>query len=260
MLPRIDELMHIARLTNAVVIGISESKLGDSVLTSEIQIDEYDLLRCDKNRHGGGRVACYIKNDLSYNVKSYFPKDIENMLFELLLPNTKPIAVDTVYPPPNQTNFMEIFNENLSTVDTNDVETYILGDFNINLWQNGDYVFQNPNLLSCQSVPNDAKNYFDFGTMFGLKQLIESPTRITCGSSSIIDHILASFSDRVTQQGILNVGLSDHQLIFCTRKNTRIKRDGHKQIKFRCSKTIPLMVMRKLWLKLIFLSVKTLTM
>ena len=32
---------------------------------------------------------------------------------------------------------MEIFNENLSKVDTNNVETYILGDFNINLWQNG---------------------------------------------------------------------------------------------------------------------------
>ena len=70
--------------------------------------------------------------------------------------------------------------------------------------------------------------------MFGLKQLIESPTRITCSSSSIIDHILASFPDRVTQQGILNVGLSDHQLIYCTRKITRIKRGGHKQIKF-CS-------------------------
>ena len=104
--------------------------------TSEIQIDEYDLLRCDRNRHGGG-VACYIRNDLSYNVKSYFPKDIENIFFELLLPNTKPIVVGTIYHPPNQTNFMEIFNENLSKVDTNNVETYFLGDFNVNLWQNG---------------------------------------------------------------------------------------------------------------------------
>ena len=72
--------------------------------------------------------------------------------------------------------------------------------------------------------------------MFGLKQLIESPTQINCGSSSIIDHILASFPDRVTQRGILNVGLSDHQLIYCTRKITRIKRGGHKQIKFRSLK------------------------
>ena len=80
LLPKIDELRHIARLTNAAVIGISESKLDDSVSTSEIQIDEYDLLRCDRNRHGGG-VACYIRNDLSYNVKSHFPKDIENIFF-----------------------------------------------------------------------------------------------------------------------------------------------------------------------------------
>ena len=69
--------------------------------------------------------------------------------------------------------------------------------------------------------------------MFGLKLLIESPTRITCSSSSIIDHILASFPDRVTQRGILNVGLSDYQLIYCIRKIARIKRGGHKQIKFR---------------------------
>ena len=228
-LQKIDELRHIARLTNATVIGISELKLDDSVSTSEIQIDEYDLLRCGRSRHGGG-VACYIRNDLRYNVKSYFPKDIENIFFELsLLPNTKPMVVGTIYRPPNQTNFMEIFNENLSKVNTTNIETYILGDFNINLWQNGDYVFQKHNFLSCFSVPNDVKNYFDFYTMFGLKQLIESPTRITCSSSSIIDHI----PDRVTQQGILNVGLSDHQLIYCTRKITRTKRGGQKQTTFR---------------------------
>ena len=66
--------------------------------------------------------------------------------------------------------------------------------------------------------------------MFVIKQLIESPTRIACISSSFVDHILANFLDRVTQQGILNVGLSDHQLIYCTRKITRIKRSGHEQI------------------------------
>ena len=48
LLPKIDELRHIARLTNAAVIGISLSILDDSVLTSEIQIDEYDLLPCDR--------------------------------------------------------------------------------------------------------------------------------------------------------------------------------------------------------------------
>ena len=158
-------------------------------------------------------VACYIRNDLSHNVKSYFPKDIENIFFELFLLNTKPIVAGTIYRPPNQTNFVEIFNEHLSKVGTNNIETYILGDFNINLWQNGHYVFQKHNFLSCQSVPNDVENYFDFCTMFDLKKLIENQTQRTCSSSSIIDQILVSFPDRVTQRGILNVGLSDHQLI-----------------------------------------------
>ena len=177
-MPKIEELRHIARLTNTAVIGISESKLDDSVLTSEIQIDEYDLLRCDKNRHGVG-VACYIRNDLSYNVKSYFSKDTENIFFELLSPNTKPIVVATIYHPPNQTNFIEIFNENLSKVDTNNLETYILGDFNINLWQNGHYVFQKHNLLSCHSVPNDVKHYLlsDYQLIYCTKKNYQNKKR-----------------------------------------------------------------------------------
>ena len=52
----------------------------------------------------------------------------------------------------------------------------------------------------------------------------------------IIDHILANFLDRVTQQWISNVGLSDHQRIYCVIKITRIKKGGHKQIKLRSFK------------------------
>ena len=35
LLPKIDELRHIAKVTNEVVIRVSESKLGNSVLTPE---------------------------------------------------------------------------------------------------------------------------------------------------------------------------------------------------------------------------------
>ena len=68
--------------------------------------------------------------------------------------------------------------------------------------------------------------------MFGLKQLTEVPTRVTCSSSTIIDHILASFPDRFSQQGVIDVGLSDHQIIYCTRKISRIKRGMHKRIRY----------------------------
>ena len=59
LLPKIDELKYIGKLSEAAVIGISESNLDDSVLSSEIQIQNCDLIRSDRNRNGGG-VACFI--------------------------------------------------------------------------------------------------------------------------------------------------------------------------------------------------------
>ena len=69
-----------------------------------------------------------------------------------------------------------------------------------------------------------------------LKQLIKVPTRTTTSSSTIIDHILASYLERVAQCGVIEVSLSDHQLIYCTRKISRIKRGSHKQMQFRSFK------------------------
>ena len=54
----------MAERTKAAVIGLTESKLDESIFQSEIQIDNYDLLRCDRNTNGGG-AACYKRSDFS---------------------------------------------------------------------------------------------------------------------------------------------------------------------------------------------------
>ena len=58
-LSKIDEMWYIANSSNAAVRGISKSKLDESVLESEIQINNCDLLRRRRNRNCWG-VACYI--------------------------------------------------------------------------------------------------------------------------------------------------------------------------------------------------------
>ena len=131
---------------------------------------------------------------------------------------------------------MEILNDNLNKIDSVNNEIYIIGDFNINLYINDSYILAKKNILNNKSVPSDVKSYQEFCTFLELKQLIIVPTRVTTGSSTIIDHVLASFPKRVTQSGVIDIGLSDHQLIHCTKKISRIKRGSHKQIKFRSFK------------------------
>ena len=117
LLPKIDELRYIAKLSKEAVIRVTESKLDNYILDSENQVDKYHIFRCDKNRKGWG-VTCYLKNYLSYIEKDFFPEEIENMFFEILLPKIKPITIGIIYRPPYQSNFLQALNENFAKLDT----------------------------------------------------------------------------------------------------------------------------------------------
>ena len=224
LLSKIDELQEIARKTRATVISITESKLDGSVLDGEINIDGYELVRSDRNRHGGG-VACYIRSDISFNVRGDFSSEIENIFLDILLPKTKPILIGILYRPPDQPKFLDNLSTSISqTCSFNEQEVYILGDLNINL------------INSQKHTPNGIKRYKEFCSLHGIEQLLTLPTRITKNSSSLLDHVLTNSADRISQFGIVNVGLSDHQLIYCTRKITRTRLNAHKYVKLRSLK------------------------
>ena len=121
----------------------------------------------------------------------------------------------TIYRPPIQGNFTETITEHFSKINTSDTEIYILGCFNINLFSKQKYIFRQ---MNTQSMSPEVKNFFQFCSLYGLEQLIKSPTKVTCSTSSLIDHILTAFPERVSQQWKIDVGLSDHQLIYCTKK------------------------------------------
>ena len=114
---------------------------------------------------------------------------------------------------------------------------HILDDFNINTYENNRYIVHENNIICTKFASADARKYHQFYTIHGLKQLIQCPTRITCSISTPIDHILASFPSIVSQKGVINAGLSDPQLIFCSRKISKFKTSGaHKCINFRSLK------------------------
>ena len=133
-----DEIKCIANKTKAAIIGITESKLDHTVPDSEVNFPGYDILRCDRNRNGGG-VACYIRKDLCFNTRTLHCKEIENLVFDILLPKSKPITIGVFYRPPNQGEFMDLMVEKFSNLNLKGNEIYLLGDLNINLFQNGKY-------------------------------------------------------------------------------------------------------------------------
>ena len=72
--------------------------------------------------------------------------------------------------------------------------------------------------------------------LFNLKQLINTPTRITPNSSTIIDHILCNSPENVIQSGTIPVGLSDHLLTYVTRKASRGVFNSHNTVRIRSLK------------------------
>ena len=56
-------------------------------------------------------------------------------------------------------------------------------------------------IFSQKEVYKNVKSYYEFCTFVGLHQLIKAPTRITCNSATIIDHILASYQGESYSRG-----------------------------------------------------------
>ena len=48
--------------------------------------------------------------------------------------------------------------------------------------------------------------------------MIKGPTRTTCRTSTLIDHILTNTQEYISQSGIIDTAVSDHSMIYCTRK------------------------------------------
>ena len=84
------------------------------------------------------------------------------------------MAVGGISRPVSQTSFKETMNEHFNKIDKIKKETYIFGDFNINLYRNDKQVFEKywtKFRILCHMVYKNTSNFF------GLKQLTSCLTR-----------------------------------------------------------------------------------
>ena len=169
--------------------------------------------------------------------RTFFLNSIEHVFFEILIPKVKPIAIEIFYRPPNENDCFNIFSNDFLQIDNKTNEIYLLGDFNINLLQNGKFILKENQSYKLKSSSSAlVNNYKEFFQKFSLTEIIKEATRITCSTSTLLDHILTNSSEKVSQKGVIDAGISDHQLIYCTRKIKRTKHNMHNQIQVRSLK------------------------
>ena len=120
---------------------------------------------------------------------------------------------------PNETVcWNELYDDQFDKILICEKEIYLIGDFNLDLLQ--------------ESI---RKSWLEYMESFGLKQVIEFPTRVTNYSKTLIDHIYCNTQCNFLSVDVPILGLSDHFPIFVSRKinSFSIHKKSHYSISYR---------------------------
>ena len=140
---------------------------------------------------------------------------------EIRKQNSKPFLVATWYRPPcSPIDLFSSYESFIGKLDSLDLEYYLLGDLNCN--------------LASPTPDANTRRLLEISDLYGLEQLINEPTRVTESTSTLIDLIYTSYTDRVGGSGVSHIAISDHSLVYVYRKlSSDLTSKGHSFISYR---------------------------
>ena len=101
-----------------------------------------------------------MRKDPCFNTRTLHCKEIENLVFGILLPKSKPITIGVFYRPSNQAYLMDLMVETFSNLNLKANEIHLLGDFNIIFFQNSKHILNaKESTTSQESVHNMINRY-----------------------------------------------------------------------------------------------------
>ena len=203
LLPHVHQLSTTVKTLKLQIMCVVETWLTNNIQTDEITIEDYNTLRLDRskdnsNKQCGGGCAIYIESHIPYKPRLDLQDPTLELLWcEICIPNMSPFLVGCIYrPPDSDCTFNARLAENLEKVSSENKETLLLGDFNINC--------NNENRLS--------RGLLEVTDHHDMEQLIDQPTRVTPHSSTLIDLIFTTHKPNIVQTGVLPISISDHYL------------------------------------------------
>lgn len=213
----------IVDLHNPDIICGTESHLDDSIQTSEVFPNGYNVFRNDRTMDGGGVFVAVSEDLIATEVELH--KECEISMVKIELVRCKPLYIGSFYRPTNNlVDPIEELGESLNNIFHNkDLPNVILaGDFNlpdIN-WQRG-FIKPAPQwgIPVNQAMLNLSNDY-------SLTQCVHEPTRL----NNILDLIFTTNPNLVYEVSV-QFGMSDHDVAVADiDTKARISRKKPRQI------------------------------
>ena len=209
--PKLDALKAECIVHKPHIVCITESWLDTDVMSNEICIPGYEIMRLDRNRHGGG-VLIYVSSLFSYNILFTGDSSFECIIISLKLDSCN-FCVCLLYRPPNAPEVLDTLFSTLCSLDVRVFANFLMvGDFNVDVSNHNHPLFS---------------RLFSVTSSFALYQVVKSPTHYNpSGNHSTIDLAF------VSSPFLLNfcttippLSSSDHQgFILSFRSNAVAKR------------------------------------
>ena len=188
---------------NFDVIILSESWLKPDDI-DHFDIQNYNSEHLTRKARAGGGVSLYVHKRFKYKLLPQFCicNDILEMLFIELTSTRQNIILGGVYRPPSYKvqDFNTTLNQYLTNCTKNNKLCYLVGDFNINLFDYGQHLH--------------TTNFVDNIFSFGMVPLIKRATRVSEYKHSLIDNIFTNDLEALyhtnSNSYIITSDLSDH--------------------------------------------------
>ena len=189
LLPKMDELRLVCMSEQPDVVCIVETWLDENILESEISVDNYSVVRLDRNRHGGC-IVMYIRDCLHCSVLNVDTQGLE-LAIVTVTSNSFRICIGLLYRPPSSSVFVldNLFSV-LESLEPSYFSNFVLiGDFNID-YNNSFHPLR-------QRLDTIASS-------FSFVQVVADPTHTDSnGRSSLIDLALVSLPENLLSCSVI---------------------------------------------------------
>lgn len=214
---KLSEIQFLLKEVEFDILGVTETHLTVDLSNELIRIYGYNTVRRDRSNglKGGGVVIYYRDNlNISENLKWDIHQDLEAVWINITI-RSQSTLLGCLYRPPKSITFYDDLHDLLNKIWIKRKNVILLGDFNCNLLAN--------TADTDQDAPYDCNRMKRILRRFGYVNVIESPTRITANSKSLIDLIIVSPNLHASNvlAGSIDLGISDHHLIFAAFSTRR---------------------------------------